>query len=169
VNRHVHRSERGLSLLELLVVVLVVAIVTAIAVPAFIAATRAAREARAVANLKAIGVAQIAFYASAQRFATFERLFRSGALAAGQFGRGRRPGSATEAVSDGVYLYSFRFEKNAASVTIDADPEPSYRGRVRWFRYRVGRSVKTGSAGIVYAAPPSERPPASSDYALYRP
>ena len=108
-------EERGLSLLETLVVAAVVAVLVAIAVPPLVASMRAAREARAIANVRTIAAAQMEVYARARRFAVFEELIRTGAIAR-QFRReagGGRRGTATEVISDGVYGYSMRFARDA--------------------------------------------------------
>ena len=83
-----------------------------------------------------------------------------------------RIGTAAEEVSDGVYLYSFRFERGATGLTIDADPDESNRSRHRWFRYRVGRTTSaasSGGEGVLYVAPPSESLPSADDYEPFTP
>lgn len=165
-------GQRGASLVELLVVAFIVGLLAAVVVPSLVAAVRAAREARAVANLKALGAAQMTLYSTERRFGPFGRLFREGYLSDGQFRRVRAVGGPSEEVSDGVYLYSFRFDKGAAGLTIDADPDATYRTSHRWFRYRLGRvtrSKTSGGEGVLYAAPPRARPPRDTDYALFTP
>jgi type II secretory pathway pseudopilin PulG len=169
---HPDARERGLSLVELVVVALVVALLAAVGVPALLAAVRAAREARAVANIRTLAGAQMTVYATERRFASFGELFDERYLADRQFERMRAIDTAAEEVSDGVYLYSFRFDRGASGLTIDADPDESHRSRHRWFRYRLGRttaSPSSGGEGTLYVAPPSASPPSAGDYELFRP
>ena len=163
------RSERGVSLLELVVVVAVVGVLVALVVPTMLASVRSAREARALGNLRTIAAAEMQVYARERRFAVFEELFQLGAVA-GQFEReidgGGPRGTGSEAVSDGAYAFSIRFDREAVGITIDADPRPGYVGTHRWFRMRLGRIVRGASGGemAVYVADPSPRPPPPNAY-----
>lgn len=58
------KSEKGFSLVELLVVVIIIAIVAAIAIPNLLASRRAANEASAISSLRTIHSAQITFFAT---------------------------------------------------------------------------------------------------------
>jgi type IV pilus assembly protein PilA len=55
------KSQKGFSLVELLVVVIIIAIIAAIAIPNLLASRRAANEASAIASLRTIHSAQITF------------------------------------------------------------------------------------------------------------
>lgn len=55
------RKQNGFSLIELLIVVAIILIIVGIAVPAFLQSRMAANEASAVASLRNIGTAQIAY------------------------------------------------------------------------------------------------------------
>lgn len=164
-----NRHGSGASLLELLIAVAVVAILATIAAIPAVASLRATREGRAVANLRAVGSAQLAHYASRRRFAVFDELLRTGALGGGfaRAAEGGGPlGSPSEAVSDGVYLYSIRYSSEADGLTIDADPVRSLAASYRRFRFRLGREIsgKGGAEGVVYAAAPSVASPPASAY-----
>lgn len=162
-------SESGASLLELLVAAAILAVLAAIALPPALAVLRASREARAIANLKSIGGAEMTLYGAERRFGVFEELIREGSLP-DQFERGAEgggpPGGGSEAVSDGVYVYSIRFTRDALGITIDADPRPSYAATYRRFRLRLGRvaSGPSGGEAVLYVAAPSVRSPPSGEY-----
>src|SRR5262245_35776076 len=147
------RYQSGLTLLELLVAAAIVALLAALAVPAALATLRASREGRAIANLRAVAEAEMILYGSKRRFGVFEELLADGHLAQ-QFERGR--GRATEEISDGVYLYSIRFTRDAAGITIDADPSAEYASTYRRFRLRIGRiaSGPSGGEGVLLVADP---------------
>src|SRR5688572_2266964 len=161
---HAGAPEHGISLVELLVVVAVVGLLATLIVPSLVASVRNAREARAIGNLRTIAGAEMEVYARERRFAVFEELFRVGAipnqLARAAVGGGPR-GSGSEAVSDGVYAYSIRFDREAVGITVDADPRGSYLGTHRWYRLRVGRTARSASGGemVVYVAEPAMRSP----------
>jgi type II secretory pathway pseudopilin PulG len=161
-----HRRETGLTLLELIVAAAVVALLAALAVPAALAVLRASREGRAAANLRSVATAEMTLYDSKRRFGVFDELLRDGDLAR-QFRRGR--GRATEALSDGVYLYSIRFTRDALGVTLDADPDRDYAATYRRFRLRLGRvaSGPSGGEGVLLVAPPSVESPPPSAYKPY--
>ncbi len=163
-----NRRLQGFSLLELLIAVAIVAILCVIAVVPAERILRGTREARAIADLKTVGNGEMAFYASRGRFAVFDELIRTRSLA-DQFGRGAPGGGprggATEAISDGIYLYTVRFSDEAAGITIDADPRKDLTRSYRRFRLRLGRVAngRGGSECVIYAAAPSvASPPASA-------
>jgi prepilin-type N-terminal cleavage/methylation domain-containing protein len=58
------KSEKGFSLVELLVVVIIIAIVAAIAIPNLLSSRRAANEASAISSLRTIHSAQATFQAT---------------------------------------------------------------------------------------------------------
>jgi type IV pilus assembly protein PilA len=55
------KSQKGFSLVELLVVVIIIAIIAAIAIPNLLASRRAANEASAIATLRTIHSAQVTY------------------------------------------------------------------------------------------------------------
>jgi len=58
------KSQKGFSLVELLVVVIIIAIVAAIAIPNLLASRRAANEASAISSLRTIHSAQVTYQAT---------------------------------------------------------------------------------------------------------
>lgn len=73
VSRH---SEKGFTLLELIIIATIIAIIAAIAIPQLLNARRSAWENRCKLTLRAIGSAQISYYGSSQEhtYATFDAL-----------------------------------------------------------------------------------------------
>src|SRR5687767_1243163 len=112
-------DSEGFSAIELLVVITLIALLTTIAVPAMRSAERAAREKRAIANMKSLINSQTIFYSSNRRFAIPDELFQGGYLTEGQLvrpvkdKRGQALTAASEALSDGCYEYSFRYDRNS--------------------------------------------------------
>ena len=62
------RSERGFSIIELLIVVLIVGIIASLAVPHLQKGIRAAENGNMFATLRTIGSTQVSFYAQNSRF-----------------------------------------------------------------------------------------------------
>jgi len=82
------KKEQGFTLIELLIVVAIIAIIAAIAVPNLLNARMAANETSAVASLRSIASAQIAFSAvNGGIYATLPQLKTSGQLDS-RFGTG---------------------------------------------------------------------------------
>lgn len=57
-------NNKGFSLVELLVVVIIIAIIAALAIPSLLASRRAANEASAIASMRSIHSAQIAYFSA---------------------------------------------------------------------------------------------------------
>ncbi|MFY9221056.1 MAG: prepilin-type N-terminal cleavage/methylation domain-containing protein [Blastocatellia bacterium] len=166
-------SQKGFSLIEILLVVVLLAILTAIAVPNLIAARKAAHEGRAIAHLKTLNNVQALYYQSNDKFAIIDNLYKSDLLAPGQFIRKvNNSNGATEIISDGFYDYSFRYTADAMAYTLDADPKTNLRGSYRYFRYRASRTTTGGAGGagelILFALPRPTTPPTSA-YKIFNP
>jgi type II secretory pathway pseudopilin PulG len=168
--------ERGLTVLEAVIVVSLILVLAVLLVPSLVKARRAAKESRAVGSLKTIAAAQMMRYASGGRFGLFEDLFSEGYLAPGQFARGDpeggRAGGTAEAASDGTYLYTIRYSADALGITLDADPKRTYAASYRRFRLRIGRAAPSqpaGGEGVLYVASPSVTSPPARNYRLYSP
>lgn len=169
----------GFSVNELLIVIVMLGVLTAIAVPVMKRVELAAREKRAIATIKTLINSQTAFYSTNRRFAIPDELYLSGYVNEGQLSRrsqgqrGRALTAASEALSDGCYDYSFRYDRDSQGFTIDADPKPAYRARLRWFRYRYLRTASTdkGSANNWQVAAPvsAESKPAQDSYVNFQP
>jgi prepilin-type N-terminal cleavage/methylation domain-containing protein len=171
VNKSNTRSQCGVTVLELLVVVAIIALLIAIAAPHLIAARRSAQEGRAIANLRTVAAAQMTLFARRQHFGSFELLFSGDYLLDGQFERGSSEGgpqgSSAEAITDGVYLYTSRFSRDARGVTLDADPIEANTATHHRFRFRLGRRTQGGAwanEGLLLVAPPSVVSPPARAY-----
>ncbi len=176
MNANYNLPERGLTVLELIFVVAIVAVLVGIAVPPMLEARRSAQETRAVANLRMVSASQMLYFANRNQFASFEMLFSGGILSEGQFERGAAGGGPkgghTEAISDGVYLYTIRYSRDAQGITLDADPIESNTSTYRRFRFRLGRRVTGGAwanEGLLLVAPPSVTSPPPAAYVPFDP
>src|SRR5438034_7083861 len=82
-NKHIRRStERGFSLIELMIVIAIIGILIAVGVTGWKAAVRAANEAAAVKTLRTIAEQQMLYYNSHQRtsFGTFDEMLKENLL-----------------------------------------------------------------------------------------
>lgn len=172
----VNLSKKGFSVLELTLVVTLILILISIAIPNLYSSLRAARESRAIANIKTLTTTQQAFYASNNKFAVIAELFMQDYLANQQFIRLQNQNnnspkiSSTEVISDGYYLYSFRYSADASGYTLDSDPKKEISNKYRFFRYRFSRLTASNHTYlnndlIFFALPRKDSlPPASSSY-----
>jgi prepilin-type N-terminal cleavage/methylation domain-containing protein len=160
-----HSRAQGFSLVETVLVVAIVGLLAAIAVPGLIASLRSAREVRAISNCRAVGSAQVAYFAVHNRFGIFNNLFGEQYLGP-SFVRNVVGSGASEIISDSAYRYKISFVLIADGITLDADPDVRFRSTHRWFRYRLGRVVSgpAGGEGTMYYAPPAATttPPTSA-------
>ena len=72
--RHLPTSQRGFSLIELLIVVAIISIIAAVAIPYLERARQASKSASAVNSLRTINSSQASFRAAAGRYATLLEL-----------------------------------------------------------------------------------------------
>ena len=171
MNRSKTIRQRGISLLELLAVVAIIAVLVAIAAPHLLAARRAAHEGRALANLRTVAESEMMLLSRRGNFGSFEALFSGDYLNEGQFERGSPEGgpkgSSAEALSDGVYIYTCRFSRDALGVTLDADPLAANTATHCRYRFRMGRRIQGGvwaNECLFLVAPPSVASPPASAY-----
>jgi type IV pilus assembly protein PilA len=77
--KNIMKSQKGFSLVELLVVVIIIAIIAAIAIPNLLASRRSANEASAVSSLRTIHSAQATYQATQGNNSTYGTLTQLGA------------------------------------------------------------------------------------------
>jgi prepilin-type N-terminal cleavage/methylation domain-containing protein len=122
------KTNRGFSLLELLIVVAIILIIATIAIPSLLRSRQAAQESSAVSNIRTINTAEVTYLSSnAGNYGSLPELVTAGLLDA-------RFGGTT-----GVSGYSFSVTASGSDYTASATPTSANAGR--WAYYSLPDAV----------------------------
>src|SRR5499427_8014180 len=114
------KTDRGFSLLELLIVVAIILIIATIAIPSLLRSRQSAQESSAVAQIRTINTAEITYMSSNQgSFGNIPQLITQGLLDS------RFAGS--------VSGYNFTVAASGPNYTANADPTSTNAGRFGYY------------------------------------
>ena len=117
------RDQNGFSLLELLIVVAIILIIATISIPSLLRSRQSANESAAVATMKTINTAQIAYSSAGGNYGTLAGLVAAGLLDESFNSTTTRPKSG----------YIYRVTANGADYTAEAVPASSNSGRYGYY------------------------------------
>ena len=139
------KSNKGFSLLELLIVVAIILIIATIAIPSLLRSRQAAHEAAAVSTLRTINTAEVTYLSTGNgKFGSLQDLINNTLIPSNFI-----PGPVSG------YQFSVVLNANSTDFTVTADPASSNDGRYGYYvvpdgtvRYStVATLAPTGSAG----------------------
>jgi prepilin-type N-terminal cleavage/methylation domain-containing protein len=117
-----NKSQRGFSLIELMIVIAIIGILIAVGVTGWRAAVRSANEAAAIKNLRTIAEQQMLYYNSHQRstFGTFEEMRKENLM-------DDRYATTTPLVEGYIFTMKVipKSTNQQAGYTVNADPQVS--------------------------------------------
>jgi len=114
------KSNRGFSLLELLIVVAIILIIATIAIPSLLRSRQAAQESSAVAQVRTINTAEVTYLSSnGGNYGSIPELITQGFLD-GRF-------------ANSVSGYTFAITASASDYTVSATPTSTNAGRYGYF------------------------------------
>src|SRR5919201_6633763 len=113
-------SNRGFSLLELLIVVAIILIIATIAIPSLLRSRQSAQESSAVAQIRTINTAEVTYLSSNQgSYGSIPQLITQGLL--------------DSRFSGSVSGYNFTVTASGSNYTANADPTSSNAGRFGYY------------------------------------
>lgn len=117
-----HSSQRGFSLIELMIVIAIIGILVGIGIPAYQAITRSANEAATIKHLQTLDVAEKQYFNMHQNktYATFDQLIADGEL------DNKSPFAGDNPVVDGytfTIVITAKSSNQPAGYAINADPQ----------------------------------------------
>ncbi len=115
-----NRTDKGFSLLELLIVVAIILIIATIAIPSLLRSRQAANESAAVAQVRTITTAEVTYLSSSGgSYGTITQLVSAGLLDSG-----------FNATKSG---YNYSITTNGTDYTINASPASTNNGRYGYY------------------------------------
>jgi len=133
-----HKSQKGFSLVELLIVVAIIGIISAIAVPNLMASRRAANEANAISAMRTISTAEVNYWFTfgGGAYGTLEQLANERIIDS------KLANAADAATARSGYIYGVRLINSGASYVAGSAPITASTG---------SRNFTCDQPGIIYA------------------
>ena len=152
-----NRSQRGFSLVELMIVISIIGILVAIGIPAWQSSVRATNEAAAITHLGRISTAQVTYFNTKNRttYGTFDQLAQGGYL-------GKQFAGDTPLVDGYIYRMALTAKSGnqPPAFAVNADPQKPTGMTATGSRYfyigsDVGQATSNGEKPATPEDPPA--------------